>query len=147
MLHAEKTRILLVNDNRRVCDVLGLILESRGYEVDVAHTGDEAIEKSKTDAYNLAVLDTGLPDIESKKLLETMHESSPKMITIIGTEIIRLQGALEAFNGCADGYFAKPVEPGRLISMIEEKLEEQKDEDGTGKKLRAHIESKTRKLL
>ena len=49
------------------------------------------------------------------------------MITIIGIEIIRLQDALEAFNDCADGYFAKPEEPVRLIGMIEEKLEEQKD--------------------
>ena len=127
MLHSEKIRILLVNDDKRVCDVQGLILESRGYDVDVAHTGDEAIEKSKTNAYNLAVLDTGLPDIESKQLLRAMHESSPKMIRIIGTEIIRLQDALDAFNDCADGYFANPVEPGRLISLIEEKLEEQKD--------------------
>ena len=126
-MHSEKIRILLVNDDKRVCDVLGLILESRGYDVDVAHTGDEAIEKSKTNAYNLAVLDTGLPDIESKQLLRALHESSPKMIRIIGTEIIRLQDALDAFNDCADGYFANPVEPGRLISLIEEKLEEQKD--------------------
>ena len=148
MLHSEKIRILLVNDDKRVCDVLGLILESRGYDVDVAHTGDEAIEKSKTNAYNLAVLDTGLPDIESKKLLRAMHESSPKMIRIIGTEIIRLQDALDAFNDCADGYFANPVEPGRLISLIEEKLEEQKDAKmARGKKPRAHIGSKTKKLL
>ena len=147
MLHSEKIRILLVNDDKHVCDVLGLILESRGYEVDVAHTGDEAIEKSKTNAYNLAVLDNGLPDIESKKLLRAMHEFSPKMIRIIGTEIIRLQDAPDAFNDCADGYFANPVEPGLLIRLIEEKLEEQKDaKTARGKKLRAHIESKTRKL-
>jgi hypothetical protein len=49
------------------------------------------------------------------------------MIRIIGTEIIRLQDVPDAFNDCADGYFANPVEPGRLISLIEEKLEEQKD--------------------
>ena len=148
MLHSEKIRILLVNDDKRVCDVLGLILESRGYEVDVAHTGDEAIEKSKTNTYNLAVLDTGLPDIESKQLLRAMHESSPKMIRIIDTEIIRLQDALDAFNDCADGCFANPVEPGPLISLIEEKLEEQKDAKmARGKKLRAHIGSKTKKLL
>jgi hypothetical protein len=77
-----------------------------------------------------------------------MHESSPKMIRIIGTEIIRLQDALDAFNDCADGCFANPVEPGPLISLIEEKLEEQKDAKmARGKKLRAHIGSKTKKLL
>jgi DNA-binding response OmpR family regulator len=126
-LHSEKIRILLVNDDKRVSDVLGLILEIRGYEVDVAHTGEEAIEKSKTNAYNLAVLDIGLPDVESKKLLRAMHEFSPKMIRMIGTKIVRLQDALDAFNDCADGCFATPVEPGRLVSLIEEKLEEQKD--------------------
>lgn len=69
-MQSEKTRILLVDDDKRVCDVLGLMLESRGYEVGVAYTGDEAIEKSKTNAYDLAVLDIKLPDIESKNCLE-----------------------------------------------------------------------------
>lgn len=125
-MHSEKIRILLANNDKRVCEVLSLILESRGYEVDVVHTGDEAIEKSKTNAYNLAILYTGLPDVESKKLLRAMHEFSPKMIRIIDTEAVRLQDAPDACNDCADGHFANPVEPGRLISLIEEKLEEQK---------------------
>ena len=125
-MHSEKIRILLANNDKCVCEVLSLILESRGYEVDVVHTGDEAIEKSKTNAYNLAILYSGVPDIASKKLLRAMHESSPKMIRIVGTEIIRLQDAPNVFGDCADGYFTNPVEPGRLISLIEEKLEEQK---------------------
>jgi DNA-binding NtrC family response regulator len=138
----------LVNDDRCVSDVLGLILESRGYEVDVARTGDEAIEKSRTNAYNLAVLDIDVPDTESKKLLGAMHEVSPTMIRIIGTEIIRPKGAPDAFNDYADGYFVNPVEPSRLISLIEEKLEDQKDAKITqAKKQRAHIGSETNKLL
>jgi DNA-binding NtrC family response regulator len=133
-LHSEKIRILLVNNDKRVCDVLSLILQSRGYEVDVAHTGNQAIEKSKTNPYNLAVLHTELPDIESKKLLREMHEASPKTIRIIDTEFIRLQDTLDASNDSADGYYANPVEPGRLISLIEKKLEEQKDAKMVGGK-------------
>jgi len=148
LLHSENTRILLVNDNKRVCDVVGIILESRGYEVDVASNWDEAIEKSKTNAYNLAALDTGLSDIESKKLLRTLHETCPEMIRIIGTEITRPQDFVDAFSDCAEGYFPKPVEPSRLVSMIEEKLEDQKyARMARGTKQRAHIGSKTKKLL
>jgi DNA-binding NtrC family response regulator len=146
-LHSEKLRILLVNDDERVCDVLGIILESRGYEVDVAHTRDEAIEKSKTNAYNLAVLDNLLPDIESKNLLKGIHESSPKKMRIVDTEIVRLQDALDASNDCADRYFANPEEPSRLINLIEEKLEEQRDAKiARGKEPRTQVRNKTKKL-
>jgi hypothetical protein len=77
-----------------------------------------------------------------------MHEISPTMIRIIGTEIIRPKGALDTFNDYADGYFVNPVEPSRLITLIEEKLEDQKDAKITqAKKQRVHIGSETNKLL
>ncbi len=127
MLQTEKAKILLVDDDRNICDTLSLILESRGYDVDVANTGKAALEKSKTKAYDLAVLDVRLPDIEGTKLLRTMHETCPKMVKIMLTGYPELQNAIDAIKSGAEAYFTKPVNPVRLIKAIEDKLEELKE--------------------
>ena len=48
----EKVRILIVDDDESICRTLSLILEAEGYETDIANTGKEAIEKTKTNFYN-----------------------------------------------------------------------------------------------
>jgi DNA-binding NtrC family response regulator len=126
-VQSENKKILLVDDDKKVCDTLSLILESRGYQVDIANTGKIAIEKAKTNKYNLTVLDIRLPDIDGTKLLKSMHEISPNMVRIIMTGYPDLKNAINALNEGADAYFTKPVDPSRLIRTIEDKLEEQTD--------------------
>jgi two-component system response regulator HydG len=123
----EKKRILVVDDDKKICDTLSLILESRGYQVDIANTGKIAIEKAKINKYNLAVLDIKLPDIDGTRLLKSMHEISPRIVRIIMTGYPELKNAINALNEGADAYFTKPVDPSRLIKTIEDKLEEQTD--------------------
>lgn len=109
MLQVEKKRILLVDDDKSICETLSLILESRGYEVDVAYAGKEAIEKSETRIYNLAILDIRLPDTEGTRLLKAMRQTSPKMVKIMLTGYPQLENAVDALNERADAYFTKPV--------------------------------------
>jgi len=59
----ENGRILVVDDEDSIRKVLKTILEEKGYRVDTAETGKEAINKSKQGAYNLALIDVRLPDI------------------------------------------------------------------------------------
>lgn len=128
MLQTEKAKILLVDDDRNICDTLSLILESRGHDVDVAHTGKAALEKSKTKAYDLAVLDVRLPDIEGTKLLRTMHETRPRMVKIMLTGYYpETQNAIDAIKNGAEAYFTKPVNLVHLIEAIEDRLEELKE--------------------
>ena len=85
------------------------------------------MEKSKTKAYDLAVLDIRLPDIEGTKLLRTMHETCPKMVKIMLTGYPELQNVIDAIKSGAEAYFTKPVNPVRLIKAIEDRLEELKE--------------------
>ena len=57
----EKSRILIVDDDKGITGSLSRGLESEGYQTDVAHTVKEAIEKSGENDYNLAILDIKLP--------------------------------------------------------------------------------------
>jgi len=120
-----KPCILIVEDDSNIRETLSALLQKKGYSTDTAKNGQEAIEKSKTKYFNLALLDIKLPDMEGTKLLTTMHETSPKMVKIMITGYPSLENAVEALNMGADAYVMKPVNPEKLLALIEEKLKKQ----------------------
>jgi two-component system response regulator HydG len=147
-LKDKKARIIVVDDDLGICSTVSLFLRLSGYDVDVANTGGEAIEKSKTEIYDVALLDIRLPDIEGTKLLTLLHETTPKMIKIMVTGFPTFDNAVEALKFGADDYIMKPVDPEELIQVIKKKLEERKEtEIMTEDKIRGFIETRTAKLL
>jgi DNA-binding NtrC family response regulator len=144
----EKASVLLVDDDPDICKTLSLILEGEGYNVDVANSGAEAIEKSKEKVYNVALLDIVLPDMTGTELLKKLHETTPKMVKIMVTGYPNLQNAVEALNYNADAYLIKPVNCEKLLKVIEEKLEKQREEEAiTAEKIAAFVKTRTQKLL
>ncbi|MFB0567953.1 MAG: response regulator [Candidatus Bathyarchaeia archaeon] len=143
----KKASILIVDDNEGILETLSAILEEKGYRADTAKNGKEAIEKSKTNFYNLALLDIKLPDIEGTKLLTEMKETKPKMVKIMITGYASLQNAVEALNFGADAYIMKPVDPENLLRVINEKLKAQREaEKMNEEKITEWIETRARKL-
>lgn len=122
----KRARILVVEDDESVRKVLATILEEKGYLVDTAENGKEAIKKSKTKIYNLALLDIRLPDMKGTKLLTAMKETTPKMIKIIMTGYPSLQNAIKAVNKGADAYMLKPLNMNDALRTIKEQLKNQK---------------------
>jgi len=143
-LHSGEKSILVVDDDETVLLVFKEILLSKGYRVDTAETGTEAIEKSKTRYYNLALLDIRLPDMSGTELLTKMHEAKPKMVKIIVTGYSSLDYAIEAVNKGADAYLTKPVKPDSLLKVVEEKMRKQEEADRMTKgKVTKYIETRT----
>ena len=143
----KKPSILIVDDNESILETLSAILEAKGYRTDTAKNGREAIEKSKTNFYNMALLDIRLPDIEGTKLLTKMKETRPKMVKIMITGYASLQNAVEALNHGADAYIMKPVDPENLLKIINEKLRAQREAEKTNQeKVTEWIETRARKL-
>jgi len=118
-------RILVVDDDESVRKVLSLILEEEGYVVDTAENGKEAIEKSESKFYNLALIDIRLPDMEGTKLLTAMKETTPKMVKVIITGYPTLKNAVEAVNKGADAYILKPFNMDNVLETIKEQLKKQ----------------------
>ena len=142
-----KPRILIVEDDKNIQETLKNILQQSGYETDTAETGREAEQKTKEKFYNLALLDIILPDMEGTKLLAKLHESTPKMKKIMVTGYPSLENAMEALNQGADAYVTKPVKPAKLLALIEEKLEEQRQaEKMTEGKVTDWIKKRARQL-
>jgi len=120
-------RILVVDDDESVRKVLSLILEEEGYVVDTAENGKEAIEKSESKCYNLALIDIRLPDMKGTKLLTAMKETTPKMAKIIITGYPTLKNAIETVNKGADAYILKPFNMDNILETIKEQLKKQQE--------------------
>ena len=123
----KKKSILVVDDDKAILKYAKGILQLEGYDVDVAETGFDAMEKSSTRFYNLVLLDIMLPDIQGTELLTKMHRTTPKMMKIMVTGFPSFDNAVEALNMGADAYLLKPVELEELLSVVKEKLYEQEE--------------------
>ena len=122
------TRILVVDDDENVITPIEAILKSEGYAVDVARSGSEAIKKSENAAYNLALIDIRLPDMDGTELLTRMKDRIPKVRKIILTGYPSMQNAISAVNKKADAYVVKPVDLDKLLELIREQLKLQENE-------------------
>lgn len=96
--------------------------------MDTAETGSEAMEKSRNRHYNLALLGTMLPDMRGTELLSLMDMGVPRTRAIMITGYPSLDSTIESLNLGADGYLIKPIEPEKLLKIMEEKLREQEEE-------------------
>ncbi|MGD0328936.1 MAG: response regulator [Nitrososphaeria archaeon] len=147
MVGFENSKILIVDDDREILRSLKEILESKGYEIDLAETGHSAVEKAKVKYFNLALLDIKLPDMEGTDLLAKIHKAKPEMMKIMITGYPSLDNAVKALNLGADAYIMKPVNPDNLLKVVEEKLKAQKEAEGmTEEKIAEWIENRIQKL-
>lgn len=143
----KKKSILVVEDDKAILKGLKEILQSEDYGVDTAETGREGLEKSQTKFFNLALLDIKLPDVEGTELLKIIHKNQPEMMKIMVTGYPSLENAVIALNRGADAYIIKPVNPEKLLDLIEEKLEEQSEaERMTEEKVTEWIKTRARKI-
>jgi DNA-binding NtrC family response regulator len=144
----EKTRILIVDDDRGITGSLSMVLQSEGYQTDVAHTIKEAKEKSNENDYDLAILDIKLPDGEGTSLLKALSNTSPKIMKIMLTGYPMLRNAVDSVNEGADAYLIKPVDVERLLETIKSKIEKQKAaETVTEDSISVFLQTRTKQLL
>ena len=142
-----KGSILIVDDDPSIRKVLAAILEEKGYTVDTAETAKKAIQKSKTNFYNLALLDIRLPDMEGTELLTQMKQTTPPMIKIMVTGYPSIQNAVEALNKGANAFIIKPLNIDHALAIIEKLLEQQKESlTMTQGKIAEFIETRAKQL-
>jgi len=143
----ENARILVVDDDENIRKVLSMILEGEGYKVDQAETAKQAIEKSRKNFYNIALIDIRLPDMEGIELLTKMRDTTPRMRKIIITGYPTLQNAIEAVNRGADAYILKPFDVTKVLATIKEQLRKQEEErQYSQEKVAEFIETRVREL-
>ncbi len=124
----QTARILIVDDDENIRTVLKAILEDEGYNVDSVGTAKSAIEKTRRNFYNVALIDIRLPDMEGIELLAKVKDTTPRMRKIIITGYPTLQNAVEAVNRGSDAYILKPFDVNKILETIAKQLKEQEKE-------------------
>lgn len=113
----QATRILVVDDDRALAELLRRILVKEGYEVVVSHSGEDAIKRSMQEGFDLAVLDVMLPGMDGYTLCRRMRQNPSTqyvpilMLTAKGDIADKIAG----FEVGADDYMTKPFQPKELV--------------------------------
>ena len=118
----DKKNILVIDNDIDLLEVLHEILTSEGYSVDTAESGRQAVERSKTSVYDLALIDIILSDTEGTKLLDILREDMPKTIKIMMTGHPTVNNAIEALSKGASAFITKPIDPEGLLELVKDKL-------------------------
>ncbi len=126
-LDSAKKRIIVIDDDKSILRTFTRILQKNGYEIDVAETGKEAIEKSKKTCYDLALIDIRLPDMDGTDLLMKMQQTMRKAVKIMITGFPSLETGVKALDEGADAYLVKPVTSEELLKIVEQKLREREN--------------------
>ena len=124
-------KILLVDDEADILEIIGYNLSSEGYQVTTAKNGVEAIEKAKKYKPQLIILDVMMPEmdgIEACEKLRGIPDLSNTIITFLtarGEDYSQVAG----FDAGADDYITKPIKPKVLVSKVKALLRRLKESD------------------
>ncbi|SNZ10280.1 two-component system, NtrC family, response regulator PilR [Persephonella hydrogeniphila] len=134
-------KALIVDDELNIQEILGILLEDFGFEVDKASNKKEADKLIEQNYYDLALLDLRLPDGSGIEILKKLKEKNPKTEVVIITAFASSETAVEAIKLGAYDYISKPFEVNELRLLIrnvknklelERKLAEKKDQKFEG---------------
>ena len=118
--------ILIVDDDAGARRTFGNILKAKGYDIDTAGTGAEALSKIKEKFFNIVFLDIRLPDISGLEVLKLIGEINEDTVAIMVTAYASIDSSIEAINEAAYSYITKPVNMDQVMQVINRALEKQR---------------------
>ncbi len=135
--HMARERILLIEDEPDIAEVLQYNLEKEGFDVETAHRGDTGLESLRRQAPDLILLDLMLPGVDGLELTRLLKRDAGTsripivMLTARGEEVDRIVG-LELG---ADDYISKPFSPREVVLRVKAVLRRLQPEEPAGDKL------------
>jgi two-component system KDP operon response regulator KdpE len=112
-----RSRILLVDDETAIQRTVGPLLRSRGYDVDIAGSGTDALRMASVQPPDLIVLDLGLPDLEGTEVCRRIRTTSNVPIVVLSARGAEAD-KVNALDLGADDYVTKPFGPEELLARI-----------------------------
>jgi DNA-binding NtrC family response regulator len=113
-------KILLVDDEEEFAKTLAERLEARGLRVDVAFSGEEALEKARKKSFDAIILDLAMPGMDGIATLKKFREINPDLQIIILTGQATVEKGVEAMKLGAVDLMEKPADLKELLAKIEE---------------------------
>jgi DNA-binding response OmpR family regulator len=111
-------RLLLIEDNAELADLLGRRLAPHGFETDTAQTGRGGLEMVELVSYSAAVLDLGLPDMDGLAVLRQLRQTHPTLPVLVLTARSQVRDRVAGLEAGADDYLIKPFAHEELIARL-----------------------------
>lgn len=111
-------RVLIVEDDYELADILARALREQSYNVDVAHEGDSALHLARSEDFQLIVLDLMIPGIDGITVCRTLRASGKTTPVIILTARDTIDDRILGLDAGADDYLVKPFAMGELFARI-----------------------------
>jgi two-component system response regulator PilR (NtrC family) len=119
-------RILIVDDEEVLRDVLDAVLRREGFDIVTAASGEEALSVLDTDEVDLVILDVMLPGISGIDTLRSMRISNPHLPVIVITAFSSIDGAIDAMKQGAFHYIPKPFKNEEVVLTVNKALEQRR---------------------
>lgn len=111
-------RILLIEDDKELCNALKISLENAGYQTDLCHSGDNALYYALEPVYDLIILDRMLPGKDGLSILKAIRKSGISTPVILATALDAVSERITGLDCGADDYIVKPYDVGELLARI-----------------------------
>ena len=111
-------RLLIVEDEKQICDMVAKSLYGVGYEVDTCYDGEEALECILTEDYDLIVLDLNLPGMDGMEILRELRRENEETKVIILSARGQIADKVEGLDAGANDYMEKPFHIKELEARI-----------------------------
>jgi len=113
----EKTKILIVDDDRNICELLRLYLEKEGYETALAYDGEQALDKFNSQKPALVLLDVMMPKLDGWEVCRRIRASSQVPVIMLTAKGETFDKVLGLELG-ADDYIVKPFDTKEVVARI-----------------------------
>jgi DNA-binding response OmpR family regulator len=112
-------KILTIDDNPQLIEMLRLCLEKQDYKVVAAYSGSEGLRKFQDNHPDLVILDIMMPDMDGWEICRSLREMSPNVPILILTVLKEKANIVRGLAMGADGFVAKPFRSGELVARIQ----------------------------
>lgn len=116
-------RILIIDDEKAICNTLKEILTYEKYEVDIANDGAEGIKKAETGNYDLVLSDIKMPKMDGIEVLQKLQEINPDLPVVMISGHGNIDTAVDALKKGAYDYISKPPDLNRLLVTVRNALD------------------------
>ncbi len=128
----KEIKILLVDDEQDILEIVGYNLSQEGYKIVTASNGREAIAVAKKELPNLIIMDVMMPEMDGMEACEAIRKLPELQNVIITFLTARSEdySQVAGFDAGADDYIAKPIKPKLLVSKVKALLRRFKETEG-----------------
>lgn len=141
--NSKAARILVVDDDRAMCQLLVDLLHEDGYRVEVSYDGESAIEKHRTSRFDLTITDLMMPKMKGIELIQRLREIDGGAPVLLITAFGTIESAVEAMRAGAFHYVTKPFHNEEILIQVKRALEQQRLRNEV-RRLRTEVQARER---